>query len=243
MTLERARALLEAPSGDRVLGHDPATGEKVLVRTGRYGPYVQLGEADPSAKKKPRTASLFTGMSSETVSLEDALRLLTLPRPVGVDPATGEEIVAHLGRYGPYLKKGSDSRSLETEEQLFTVSLEEALALYAQPKPRRGQRSSAPLRELGPAPATGAPIVIKDGRFGSYITDGEVNVTVPRGETVEGISADRAAELLADKRAKGPAKRKRGAGARSAKGASARGRAPSTRSRSAQSTNRSRGSS
>ncbi|HSH23083.1 MAG TPA: type I DNA topoisomerase, partial [Acidimicrobiales bacterium] len=208
LTLERAEDLLAAPSGDRVLGTDPATGLPVLVRAGRFGPYVQLGEAEAAgggagkAKSKPRTASLFKTMTPDTVTLDDALRLLTLPRVVTVDPATGEEIVAHNGRYGPYLKKGADSRSLESEEQLFTVTPEEALAIYAQPKQRRGQRAAAPLRELGPDPATGAAMVVKDGRFGAYITDGEVNVTVPRGETVEGLTAERAAELLADKRAR-----------------------------------------
>jgi DNA topoisomerase-1 len=243
LTLERAAELLEAPSGDRTIGPDPATGLPVLVRTGRYGPYVQLGEVDSSARKKPHTASLLTGMSPETVSLEDALRLLSLPRVVGVDPATGEEIVAQLGRYGPYLKKGSDSRSLESEEQLFAVTIEDALALYAQPKQRRGQRSAPPLRELGPDPATGAPVVIRDGRFGSYITDGEVNVTVPKGETVEGISLDRAAELLADKRAKGPTKSKRASGPRPAKTGSPGSKATPSRARAAKATKRGRSAS
>ncbi len=209
VSLERAEELLGAPSGDRTLGLDPATGLAVLVRNGRYGPYVQLGEVDDAARKKPPRASLLKGMSAETVTLEEALRLLSLPRLVGVDPATGEGITAQLGRYGPYLKKGNDSRTLESEEQLFTITLEDALAVYAQPKQRRGQRSSAPLRELGPDPTTGAAVVIREGRFGAYITDGEHNVTVPRGETVEGISLERASELLVEKRAKGPAKAKR----------------------------------
>ena len=217
LTVERAAELLDAPSKDRVLGNDPATGLPVVVKAGRYGPYVQRGEADGASEKgakaaKPATASLFKTMTPEALSLEDALRLLTLPRVVGADPATGEEIVAQNGRYGPYLKKGADSRSLTSEEQLFTITLEEALAVYAQPKQRRGQAASTPLRELGADPATGAPMLIKDGRFGPYITDGEVNVTVPRGESVESVSPERAAELLADKRAKGPApKRKKAA--------------------------------
>ena len=213
LTLERAAELLDAPSGDRVIGTDPASGLPVLVRGGRYGPYVQLGEADAAGgtgakAPKPPTASLFKTMTPESVTLDDALRLLTLPRVVGVDPASGEEIVASNGRYGPYLRKGTDSRSLTSEEQLFTVTLDKALAIYAQPKQRRGQQVAAPLRELGADPASGAPMVIKDGRFGPYITDGEFNVTVPRGESVEEISPERAAELLADKRAKGPAPKK-----------------------------------
>jgi DNA topoisomerase-1 len=139
---------------------------------------------------------------------------------VGVDPADGEEIVATNGRYGPYLKKGTDSRSLTDEDQLLTITLDEALAVFAQPKQRRGQRSAAPLRELGPDPATQAPMVVKEGRFGPYITDGEYNVTVPRGETVEGITAERAADLLATKRAAGPSKPK-GRGSRPAPGKAA----------------------
>ncbi|HVM06006.1 MAG TPA: type I DNA topoisomerase [Acidimicrobiales bacterium] len=226
LTLEKAAELLDAPSGDRVIGEDPATGLAVIVRAGRYGPYVQLGEADGGSKAaKPVTASLFKTMAPESVTLDDALRLLTLPRVVGTDPATGEEIVAANGRYGPYLKKGNDSRSLTSEEQLFSVTIDEALAIYAQPKQRRGQAAAGPLRELGADPATGAPMVIKDGRFGPYITDGEYNATVPRGESVEEISPERAAELLADKRAKGPAPKKAKRTARTAK---APGRAKAT---------------
>ncbi|MGQ0520678.1 MAG: type I DNA topoisomerase [Actinomycetota bacterium] len=217
LTVERSTELLDAPSGDRVLGEDPATGQPVMVKAGRYGPYVQLGEVEGGEKgARPATASLFKTMTPDAVTLEDALRLLTLPRVVGTDPADGEEIVAQNGRYGPYLKKGADSRSLTSEEQLFTVTLEEALAVYAQPKQRRGQQAAAPLRELGADPASGSPMVIKDGRFGPYITDGEVNVTVPRGETVEAITPERAAELLADKRAKGPAPKKKRAPAKAA---------------------------
>ncbi|MGH9178169.1 MAG: type I DNA topoisomerase [Acidimicrobiales bacterium] len=230
LTVERANELLDAPSQDRVLGRDPATGLTVLVKAGRYGPYVQLGETDGTGEKgakaaKPATASLFKTMTPEALSLDDALRLLTLPRVVGLDPASGEEIVAQNGRYGPYLKKGSDSRSIASEEQLFTITLEEALAVYAQPKQRRGQAASAPLRELGADPATGAPMVVKDGRFGPYITDGEVNVTVPRGESVEAITPERAAELLADKRAKGPAPKRKKA-ARAPRAAAKKPKAP-----------------
>jgi len=220
LTMERAAELLAAPSGDRALGTDPASGLPVLARAGRFGPYVQLGEAEvpPGGATgartkvktaKPRTASLFKSMDLTTLELGDALRLLTLPRVVGVDPGTGEEIVAQNGRFGPYLTRGTDSRSLGAEEELFTVTLDEALALYAQPKPRRGARAAAPLRELGPDPVSGAPMVVKDGRFGPYVTDGEVNATVPRGDSVEALTPERAAELLADKRAKGPTKPKR----------------------------------
>ena len=209
LTVERAEELLAAPSGDRVLGDDPDTGLPVLARAGRYGPYVQLGEVDANSKVKPRTSSLLKDMDLETLTLDDAMRLLTLPRMVGVDPADGEEILAQNGRYGPYISKGKDSRSLESEGQLFTVTLEEALALLAQPK-QRGRRAAAPpLRELGDDPATAKPIVLKEGRFGPYVTDGETNVSLPRGETVDGITPERAAELLADKRARGPVKPKK----------------------------------
>jgi len=204
LTLEKAEELLSAPSGDRELGADPATGLTVFAKAGRYGPYVQLGELDTESKDKPRTASLLKTMSLDTLTIDDALRLLTLPRTVGVDPADGEEIQALNGRYGPYIKKGSDSRSLADEEQMFTVTLDEALALFAQPKRGRGRTAAPPLREVGPDPATGAPIVIKEGRFGPYLTDGEYNVSVPRGESVEAITLERAAELLAEKRAAGP---------------------------------------
>ena len=162
-----------------------------------------------AAKPKPRTASLLRSMDLSTVTLEQALDLLSLPRVVGQDPESGADITAQNGRYGPYLKKGTDSRSLETEEQIFTVTLEQALEIFAQPKRRRGQAAArGPLRELGQDPATDKPVVIKDGRFGPYITDGQTNVTVPRSEDPATISAERAFELLADKRAKGPAKKR-----------------------------------
>jgi DNA topoisomerase-1 len=170
---------------------------------------VQLGEIDPDSKEKPRTASLLKTMSLETVTLDDALRLLTLPRLVGVDPADGDEILALNGRYGPYIKKGTDSRSLADEEQMFTVTIDEALALFAQPKRGRGRAAAAPpLRELGDDPVSGSPIVVKEGRFGPYMTDGEYNVSVPRGDSVEELTLVRAAELLAEKRAMGPPKKK-----------------------------------
>ncbi|MER3453078.1 MAG: type I DNA topoisomerase, partial [Acidimicrobiia bacterium] len=196
LTVAKALELLSAPSGERLLGTDPATGLPVFARTGRYGPYVQLGETAQGGK--PKTASLFPGMSLDTVTLEDALKLLSLPRVVGVDPTDGEEITAQMGRFGPYLKKGSETRSLEREQDLFTIGLEEALALFAQPKKRtRPGQPTAPLRELGTDPATGRPIVVRTGRYGPYVTDGEVNATIPKGEAPEEITLERAVELLA----------------------------------------------
>ena len=162
-----------------------------------------------TAGPKPRTASLLRSMDLSTVTLEQALDLLSLPRVVGQDPESGSDITAQNGRYGPYLKKDTDSRSLETEEQIFTVTLEQALELFAQPKRRRGQSAArGPLRELGEDPATGKPVVIKDGRFGPYFTDGEINVTLRRGDDPATVTPERAFELLADKRAKGPTKKR-----------------------------------
>jgi DNA topoisomerase-1 len=206
LTLERAEELLAQPTGDRELGTDPETGLPISARTGRYGPYVTDVLHDGS-KEKPRTASLFKTMSLETVSLDDALRLLQLPRVVGVGE-DGEEVVARNGRYGPFVQKGKESRSLESEEQLFTIELPGALALLAQPRQRRGQRASAkPLREIGTDPAGGREIVLKEGRFGPYVTDGETNASLRKGDDPETIALDRAVELLAERRAKGPAKR------------------------------------
>ncbi|WP_111767889.1 type I DNA topoisomerase [Nakamurella deserti] len=196
---------------DRELGAAPDTGYPIVVKDGRYGPYVTevLPEDTPTKGKnavKPRTASLFKSMNVETVSFEDALRLLTLPRVVGTDPETGVEITAQNGRYGPYLKKGTDSRSLTTEEELFSVTLEQALAIYAQPKQRgRSAATAPPLREVGEDPATKKPMVIKEGRFGPYVTDGETNASLRKGDEVESLTVDRAAELLAERRARGPA--------------------------------------
>ncbi|HET9077747.1 MAG TPA: type I DNA topoisomerase [Acidimicrobiales bacterium] len=207
LTVEKAVELLEAGSSDRELGADPSSGLPVVVKAGRYGPYVQVGTAEDLAEtgEKPRTASLFRTMDPASVTLADALRLLELPRTVGVDPADGEEIVATNGRYGPYLKKGSDSRSLEGEDQLFTVTLDQALALFAQPKSRRGRgAAAAPLKELGPDPVSGAPILLREGRFGPYVTDGTTNASLRKGDTVDAITPERAAELLADRRAAPP---------------------------------------
>jgi DNA topoisomerase-1 len=212
LTVEKAEELLAAPSGDRELGVHPETGLQVLARTGRYGPYVTevLPENAPKSAK-PRTGSLFKNMSLDTVTLEDAVRLLSLPRVVGADPESGEEITAQNGRYGPYLKKGTDSRSIESEEQLFDITLDQALAIYAQPKQRGRQAAAAPLRELGADPLSGKPVVVKEGRFGAYVTDGETNATLRKADSVESVTIERAAELLAEKRAKGPAPKKRAA--------------------------------
>jgi DNA topoisomerase-1 len=205
LTVEKAEELLAEPSGDRSLGVDPATGREIVAKAGRYGPYVTEVLPDDAPKSaKPRTGSLFASMTLDSVTLEDALRLLSLPRVVGVDPDSGEEITAQNGRYGPYLKKGTDSRSLESEDQLFSVTLDQALAVYAQPKQRGrgGRAAAAPLRELGADPVSGKPVVVKEGRFGAYVTDGETNATLRKGDAVESVTIDRAAELLAEKRAK-----------------------------------------
>ncbi|MFI9239292.1 type I DNA topoisomerase [Streptomyces cinnamoneus] len=211
LTVEYAEELLAKPSGDFELGTDPVSGHPVVARDGRYGPYVTevLPEGTPKTGKnavKPRTASLFKSMSLDTVTLDDALKLMSLPRVVGKD-AEGVEITAQNGRYGPYLKKGTDSRSLETEDQIFNVTLDEALAIYAQPKQRGRAAAKPPLKELGTDPVSERPVVVKDGRFGPYVTDGETNATLRRDDDVETITPERGYELLAEKRAKGPAKK------------------------------------
>jgi DNA topoisomerase-1 len=223
VTAEVAEELF-AQSGDSAeneLGVDPDSGNLIVARDGRYGPYVTEVVPEPAAtngaepgKKpakapkavKPRTASLFKSMTLDTIDLSTALRLLSLPRVVGNDPADGGEITAQNGRYGPYLKKGTDSRSLASEDALFDITLEEALALYAQPKTRgRTAAAAPPLREVGTDPVSTKPMVIKDGRFGPYVTDGETNASLRKGDEVESLTIERAAELLADRRARGPA--------------------------------------
>ncbi|MEV5956509.1 type I DNA topoisomerase [Streptomyces sp. NPDC051987] len=211
LSVELAEELLAKPSGDFELGADPETGHQIIARDGRYGPYVTevLPEGTPKTGKnavKPRTASLFKSMSLDTVTLEDALRLMSLPRVVGTD-AEGQEITAQNGRYGPYLKKGTDSRSLTSEDQLFTITLEEALQIYSQPKQRGRAAAKPPLKELGTDPVSEKPVVVKDGRFGPYVTDGETNATLRSGDSVETITPERGYELLAEKRAKAPAKK------------------------------------
>ncbi|ATL29384.1 type I DNA topoisomerase [Streptomyces formicae] len=211
LTVEYAEELLAKPSGDFELGADPTTGHQIVAKDGRYGPYVTevLPEGTPKTGKnavKPRTASLFKSMSLDTVTLADALKLMSLPRVVGAD-AEGVEITAQNGRYGPYLKKGTDSRSLENEEQLFGITLEEALEIYSKPKQRGRAAAKPPLKELGQDPVSGQPVVVKDGRFGAYVTDGETNATLRAADSVEDITPERGYELLAEKRAKGPAKK------------------------------------
>jgi DNA topoisomerase-1 len=211
LTEARAEELLDAPSDDRVLGNDPESGSEVSVRAGRFGPYVQLGEV-VDGQPKPRTASLFAAMTAATLTFEQAVELLGIPRTVGTDPDTGEEIVAHNGRFGPYLKRGTDTRSLTAEEQILTVGMDEARAIFAQPKTRRGRTAAGPLRELGADPETKLAVVLRDGRFGPYVTDGTINASLRRGDNVESITIERASELLAERRAAGPrAPRSRGA--------------------------------
>jgi DNA topoisomerase-1 len=229
LTIELARELLATPMGaERELGSDPETGNPIMARTGRFGPYVTeiLGEDAPK-NAKPRTGSLFASMAIDDVTLDQALLLMSLPRVVGVD-GDGVEITAQNGRYGPYLKKGTDSRSLDNEDQIFSIGLDEAEAIYAQPKQRGRAAAKPPLTELGPDPVSGNTMVIKDGRFGAYVTDGEFNATLRRGDEIETITTDRAAELLAEKRAKGPAPKKavKKAAARKAPAKSTVGKAP-----------------
>jgi DNA topoisomerase I len=218
LTPEYAKELLDRPSGDKILGTDPETGKTLVAKDGRYGPYVtEVLEEDAPASAKPRTASLFKSMGLDSVTLEDAIRLLTLPRTLG--EIDGEPVTVQNGRYGPYVKHGAESRSLESEEQMFTITMEEAQALLAQPKPRgRAARAAAtpPLKELGPDTASGKPIVLREGRFGPYVTDGETNASLRKGDTIEEITPQRAIELLAERRAAAPAPKRRPAGAKTA---------------------------
>jgi len=237
LTPAKARELIDAPVvGDRVIGVNPENGKEVVAKDGRFGPYVtelepeappvepefvldkktgELKEKKPKkvAVVKPRTASIFKSMDLATIDLDTALRLLDLPRVVGVDEETGAEITAQNGRYGAYLKKGTDTRSLTSEDQIFDIDLAGAHELFAQPK-YGGRAASSALKEFDADPESGKPIKVKDGRFGPYVTDGTTNATIPRGETVEEIDFERAVQLLADKRAKGPAKPKAKAPAR-----------------------------
>jgi DNA topoisomerase-1 len=202
LTREKVEELFLTGSGDLTLGDDPVSGESVLVKSGRFGPYVQSGE---------RKSSLFKSQSPQTLTLEQALQLLTLPRILGKDDA-GAEISAANGRYGPYVKRGDDYRSLESEDKLFSVTLDEALALLAAPKARQRRAAAPPLREMGADPVTEKPMVIKEGRFGPYVTDGEFNASLRRGQTPEELTVEQASEMLAEKRAKGkPPPRKKAA--------------------------------
>lgn len=219
--VERALELLAAPSNDRELGVDEATGLPIFLKAGRYGPYVQVGEmTDP--KDKPRTASLLSTMAPETVTLDDARKLLTLPRVVGEHPEGGDPILAQNGRYGPYITWGKETRSLENEDRIFTIDLKDALALLAQPKPRGRRAAAGPLKELGDDPVTKKAVVVKTGRFGPYVTDGETNATLRLGDTPESISLDRACELLAERRNAEPSTRPRKATKRATKKAPAK---------------------
>ena len=208
LTADYAHQLLDAPvTVERELGAASDSKLPVVAKDGRYGPYVtEVLPEDAPKNAKARTGSLFKSMSIDTVTIEDAMRILSLPRTVG--EADGEPITAQNGRYGPYLKKGTDSRSLTTEDQLFEVTLDEALAIYAQPKLRGRAAAAAPLKELGNDPVTGAPMVVKSGRFGPYVTDGTTNATLRKDDEVDDLTPERAAELLAEKRAKGPAPKK-----------------------------------
>jgi len=208
LDVERAVELLEAPSGDRVLGTDPDSGLPVLLRDGRFGPYVQLGKAD-ELEGKPKTQSLLRDMEPEKVVLEQALQLLSLPRLVGKDEE-GVEILAFNGRYGPYIARGKDRRSLEAQHNLFTLDMAEALKLLAQPR-RRGGRGAAkpPLRELGPDPVSGDEITLREGRFGPYVTDGTTNASLRTGDDPTTLTPERAHELLQLRRERGPSKKKR----------------------------------
>jgi len=203
-----ALELLAAPSNDRELGTDEETGLPIFLKAGRYGPYVQVGEMS-NPKDKPKTASLFSTMSPEDLTLEDAVKLLSLPRSLGPHPDDGEPILAQNGRYGPYLTWGKETRSLDDENQIFTVDLERALALLAQPKQRGRRAAAGPLKELGEDPVTKKQVVVRNGRFGLFVTDGEVNATLRLGDTPETISLDRACELLAERRNAEPSTRPR----------------------------------
>jgi DNA topoisomerase-1 len=212
LTLEKAIELLAAPSGERELGLDPSTGLQVIAKSGRFGPYItevfpeEVSEDGKKPRKKkdaptPKTVSLLSTMTLDTITIDDALKLLSLPRSLGVDSETGEEITVQNGRYGPYLKRGTDSRTLTSEDELFSIGLEQAIDIYKQPKVRRRGVAKPPLKELGIDPETKKAIIIKDGRFGMYVTDGETNATLRRGDTVEAMTIERALELLAGRRA------------------------------------------
>ena len=225
LTVAKAKELLANPAGEeQVIGQHPDTGLTIVAKNGRFGPYVtEVLPEDAPKSAKARTGSLFSTMTLDTVSLEDAVRLLDLPRVVGVDD-DGTEITAQNGRYGPYLKKGTDSRSLTSEDQIFSITLDQARAIYAQPKQRGRGAATPPLKELGNDPVSGQPVVVKAGRFGEYVTDGEFNATLRKDDTVESITLERAAELLEERRQKGPAKKtaKKGAKKTPAKKSAAR---------------------
>jgi DNA topoisomerase-1 len=226
LTPERCLEILAAPSNERELGVHPETGLMIHAKAGRFGPYVQMGEHDDETGEKPKTSSLFSTMELSRITLEDALQLLSLPRVVGLDPADGEEITAQNGRYGPYVSKGKESRTIENEELLLTITLDQALAVLAQPRMRRGQVAKPPLKDLGKDPDSDRPLLVKDGRFGPYVTDGETNASLRKGDSVEELTLERALELLADRRAAGPSKKKAAARKAPAKKKAAAKKAP-----------------
>ncbi len=200
VTVEKAVELIETQNaGDKIFGTDPESGLTVYGKTGRFGPYVQLGEQEEGSKEKPKRASLFKSMELDELGLDDALKLLSLPRKIGTDP-DGVDILALNGRYGPYIERGDDRRSLESEEQLFTITVDDALSLLAEPPRRRGQRRSSTLKELGEDPVTGNKVTVRSGRYGPYVTDGDVNASLRKGDDPESITIDRAADLLAARR-------------------------------------------
>ena len=208
LTVEKAEELIEKGSGGpRVLGTDPDTDLPVLALTGRYGPFVQLGEMEDGSKEKPKRASLLSDQEIDTVNLDQALAVLALPRVVGVTP-DGVEVTVQNGRYGPYLKKGTDSRSLETEAEMFTITMPQAEVIFAQPK-KRGRRTKPPIAELGPHPESGAAVRVLDGRYGPFVTDGELNATVPRGIDPASVDLEQAVELLRERAARGPVEKKK----------------------------------
>jgi len=215
LTPEKVEELFLGGGGERKLGEHPETGEPIVVRSGRFGPYISSGD---------RNSSLLRSQSPDSVTLEEALKLLTLPRVVGVAP-DGVEVYASAGRYGPYVKKGDEFRSLDSEDKIFTVTLEEATTLLAAPKPRQRRAAAPPLRELGVDPLTERNVVIKNGRFGPYVTDEETNASLRRGQTVEAMTIDLASEMLSEKRAQGPAtpRKKATKAAKAAAGAEAAG--------------------
>ncbi len=209
LTIEKATELLAAPSGDRPIGTDPTSGLPVYAKNGRFGAYVQLGEGGKD-NDKPKTSSLLRHQSPATLTLDEALQLLSLPRTVGLDPGSGEPITAQLGRFGPYVSKGSESRSLDREEQVFSVTLEEALALFAQPKQIRRKAAAEPLKKLGNDNVSGKPMVVMQGRFGLYVTDGETNASLRRDDALETLTDERAMELLQARREREPSTGPRG---------------------------------
>ena len=239
LTVERALELLEASRTVRKLGDDPESGLPVTAKEGRYGPFVQLGPAPGDEDVKPRYASLFKSMKLENVTLPEALKLLSLPRTLGAAGDDGEAVTAQNGKYGPYVKKGKETRSLDTEEQLFTITLDEALELLSRPKSSR-RAARGPLRELGPDPLTGKEIVLKDGRFGPYVSDGEVNASLGKDDDPEKLSLQRASALLSERRSSAGGKSRSRSGGAKTKSGTRSGRASGSQASASQSSGKRR---